>query len=177
MRNSTWNVTHDEVMEVFNVSQKRDMKVWVRESKRIITYISEGRNFVHTGGERCVMKTSGAVCYTLGYSLLCFGRPCCYSGASRCHDAGEKVTVPTSTHFWYREDMKHIIQPAFDHFKEKFDALMAIENPTRAQMQCRYKMVDWVVKTCKAIRLDMDRDLLPANVIDFLRNKGLITAN
>ena len=153
--------------------QKQHAKEWVPEAIHTITLISKGRKFVHNEAEQCALMTCGAACVALGFSLLCFGRFCCGLGFKCRHKAAENVNVHTSLGFRYTAYTADIVQPAFDHFKLRFEALMAIKRPTRDQVRCRYMMVDWVVKTCTAMGFRVRTDLTPANVIDFLLTRGL----
>ena len=147
---------------------------WVPGAIRTITLISEGHKLAYTTTERCALVTCGTACVTLGFSLLCFGKVCRELGPSICHMAQEDATVRTNLGFRYTKDTADIVQPAFDHFQRRFQILMAIESPTREEMRCRYKMVDWVVKTCTAMGFEVSTELTPARVIEFLLTKGII---
>ena len=150
---------------------------WVPEAIHTITLISEGRKLGYTTVEQCALVTCGAACATLGFSLLCFGTVCCKLGSNLCAVAQEGATEYTRCGFHYTADIADFVQPAFDHFQLRFEALMAIERPTRDEMRRRYKMVDWVIKTCTAMKIQVSTDLAPVQVIEFLRTSGLIRAN
>ena len=147
---------------------------WVPGAIRTIVLISEGRKLAYTTAEQCALVTCGTACAILGFSLLCFGKVCCELGLNLCNAPQENATVRTNLGFRYTADTADIVQPAFDHFKLRFEALMAIERPTRDEMRRRYKMVDWVVKTCTAMGFEVSTELTPARVIEFLLTKGII---
>ena len=147
---------------------------WVPGAIRTITLISEGRKLAYTTTEQCALVACGTACVALGFSLLCFGKVCRELGPSLCDVSREDATVRTNLGFRYTAVTKRIVQPVFDHFELRFAILMMTESPTRDEMLCRYKMVEWVMKTCTAMGFEVPSDLTPIQVIDFLQANGLI---